>query len=328
MSDQEFTEEQLTAIRRVEKLLTLSKRGGTEEEATAAAAKAQELLELYNLDMAKISAAGGGGVDSGKREQAKVRGGARSWERDLWGAVARLNFCLYFPGCAYITIKRKGQTRTRVTSNHVVIGRTVNVRLTQSIATYLRDAIERILRERNGNDPSQLHSNWSNSFRRGAFDRLCERLENRRNEKLAEERERQAKATRDAAGYSSGTALVLSSYIDRENDANYDFLYGEGWSAKQAADRADRAERARVQREEHTKWAAEHPQEARELEKKRREEGEALRKKWANRGKGSRGGKVGPDIDNGAYWSGYDRANEVGLDEQVQSAPGQRRIAS
>jgi hypothetical protein len=328
VSNQEFTEDQLVAIRRVEKLLTLSKRGGTEAEAEAAAAKAQELLELYNLDMAKISAAGGGGVDSGRREQMAVRGGARSWERELWGAVARLNFCLHFTRSVRIEIVRKGQKRSRVTSEHVVIGRTINVRLTQSIANYLRDAIERILRERNGNDPSQLHSNWSNSFRRGAFDRLCERLENRRNEKLAEERERQAKATRDAAGYSSGTALVLSNYIDQENDANYDFLYGEGFSARQAQARAERAEARRRQQEEHTRWAAENPEEARELERKRREEQEALSKKWANRGKGSRGGKVGPDIDNGAYWSGYDRANEVGLDDQVQSTPGQRRLAS
>jgi len=58
-------------VERVRKLLALAARNPNEAEATAAAAKAQELLAFYNLDMATVENVAG---TSGAREDAKVRG--------------------------------------------------------------------------------------------------------------------------------------------------------------------------------------------------------------------------------------------------------------
>ena len=43
-----------TVIAKIQKLLALGRRGGTEQEADAAMAKAQELLAKYNLDLAVV----------------------------------------------------------------------------------------------------------------------------------------------------------------------------------------------------------------------------------------------------------------------------------
>src|SRR5690606_22479832 len=75
-------------VRRIEALLNTN--GCTEAEAQSRIAKAQELLETYNLDMATV-----GSKPDGKRNDTVRKGGLYSWQRRLWDSVAKLNFCHY-----------------------------------------------------------------------------------------------------------------------------------------------------------------------------------------------------------------------------------------
>ena len=75
-------------VRKVTALLDTN--GCTEAEAESRVAKAQELLETYNLDMATL------GTSDATRKDTKRKGGLYSWQRDLWKSVAEMNFCYYF----------------------------------------------------------------------------------------------------------------------------------------------------------------------------------------------------------------------------------------
>lgn len=324
----ELDAEQVAIIEKVEKLLRLANKNPNEAEAAAAAAKAQELLTAYNLDMAMV-----GEVSSGnaKREQAKLKGGAYLYQRDLWNSVARLNFCLHWNDTkrSIYPKKRKLWDGTwqkydwvRWQWHHFIVGRVVNVVATRTMAEYLEGAIERVLRERladriTGIVPNtQLFSKWAVSYRSGAAMRVVEKLDERRNEMVAEENRKKAEAAR--AGTSTATALTISSYKDAETDANMDFLYGEGFSAKQAAQRAERARLAREAEEEYTRWAAANPEEARAEEAKRRKEAEKRTRK-PRREKQYTG-------DSGAYWAGYDAAESISIDQQVDRGDRALRI--
>lgn len=68
---QELSQEQQKIILKVEKLLAMANRKkGNEEEAAVAAAKAQKMLTLYNLDMAMVEQ---GSSNSGKREDTQTQ---------------------------------------------------------------------------------------------------------------------------------------------------------------------------------------------------------------------------------------------------------------
>lgn len=86
----DLTDEQRKAIEQVEKLLRLAGKNQNENESAAAAAKAQELLLKHNLDMSIVEQ--NSGASSGKREDIKFAGGLYHYQRELWGAVAKLNF--------------------------------------------------------------------------------------------------------------------------------------------------------------------------------------------------------------------------------------------
>src|ERR1700720_1931730 len=90
----ELSEQDLDAVvARVQKILALGRRGGTEAEAAAAMAKAGEYLARYNLDMARVEGAAAGPQ---AREKVSQQTGQYLYQRSLWKAVARLNFCLCF----------------------------------------------------------------------------------------------------------------------------------------------------------------------------------------------------------------------------------------
>lgn len=335
MTQQDLTEEQVSIIRKVEKLLALANRKkGNEEEAAAAAAKAQEMLAVYNIDMAMVEQGSSG---SGKREEQLVKGGVYHYQRDLWRAVAQLNFCVYFTSSRWRPreVKRRGGDGYTWTERvyalrhqHRVVGRTVNVRLTQSMSGYLEQAIERMVMERLGNDNNQRFSRWAVSYRKGAAQRIIEKVQDRREQLQEEEAKRQREAANRAAraGTSTATTLTLASVAQSERDANMDFLHGEGWSAKRAEQRRRAAEEAAAAEAAYAAWAVANPEEARKEEAKRRKEEEKFMARLMRQGgRGSRGGDDG--LDHGAYWSGYDAAQAVGIDPQASSSTsGQRRL--
>lgn len=322
MSQQDLSEEQIKIIQKVEKLLALANRQkGNEAEAAAAAAKAQEMLAAYNIDMAMVEQGSG---TSGRREDAKHKGGVYLYQRDLWRAVSELNFCVYWTSRKWHRreVNRKhwdGSTYKddvwSIQYQHRVVGRIVNVKLTQSMASYLEQTIERLVMERLDNDNTQRFSRWAVSYRKGAAARIIEKVQDRRDQLEEEEAERKRKAEHAAAraGVSTATTLTIADVRKSEREANMDFIYGEGWSAKQAEARRKAAEEAAAAEKAYAEWAAANPEEARKEEEKQRKADEAY---WARR-RGGRRASPKSDIDSSAYWAGYDAAEKVGIDPQT-----------
>lgn len=326
-------------VERVQKLLTLAANNQNAEEAASATSKAQELLASYNLDMAAVEEASG--KRSGKREDAKLKGGVYQYQRDLWGAVAELNFCLYWTQKVSDKVERRkrdtwtGEMKTRLVwaswYQHRIVGRMVNTAASKAMAQYLEQAIERLLRERLGDHPGanksyvtkMLFSRWAVSFREGAAASVIEKVYERRREFLNEEtrKKHEAEAAARAAGregVSTATALTLHTYIDQETDANMDFLYGEGWSAKQALQRAERARKAKEADDAYTAWALANPEEAAKEEAKRQKE----ERKRSSRGGGGSTKYYDPD----AYYSGVDAGKKISLDLQTSDRKAAGRL--
>src|SRR5690606_13739167 len=132
---------------------------------------------------------------------------------------------------------------------------------------YLESTIERLVSERLHDDEENIRSVWANSYREGMADRIAGKLRQRRREQISEERrkadeaaDRAAKATGE--GYSTSTAVTLSSVRQQEKDENLDFIYGEGFTAQVAADNARRVAARAAAEAEHAAWAAANPKEA------------------------------------------------------------------
>lgn len=317
---------------RVRKLLALAEKNPNEAEATAAAAKAQELLVAYNLDMATVEQGG----KSGKREESRQRGGMYLYERQLWRAVAELNFCLYFIHRHQTDRVRRNTNRRVWEFQHRVIGRVVNTAATRAMGEYLQQTIERLCRERLHGDHgdktnSQFFSSWAMAYREGIADRVIEKLQERRAHLIKEE-ERKVRAAAKAAraagrtGTSTTTALTILSVTKSEQDANKDFLYGEGWSAEQAAERAARAAAEKEADRAYSAWAKANPEEAK---KKAAQEREEDRKYWARRQGGRRGGWGRESASDrrkgsGAYYAGYDAGAGVSIEPQVDKGEQKR----
>lgn len=325
---EELSPEIQDVMRKVQKLLNLAAKAGTEAEAAAASSKANELLTKYNLDAATVEKEGG---KDGKREEMKVDGGFYAFQRELWQSVAQLNFCLYWTQMYRATATRyvdkyTGAKSMKRTDNnerrkvdvlkyrHALVGRIVNTRTTVVMTQYLQQAIERVLEDRihGNNEQAQIdkQSNWAHSFRRGVAASVIERVEDRRRQRINEERAEARKAAKAMEGQgSTSTALTLSTYIDAETDANNDFIHGEGWSAEQAREEREAAERRRIRLEEYTRWAEANPEEARKQAEER--EKEARKTRW-------RGGRTERDnTDYSAYSSGRSAGKSISIDQQT-----------
>lgn len=317
----EITEEQQEIVSKVEKLLRLAAKNPNQAEAAAATAKAQELLAAYNLDMAAVERNSG---DTGKRAQEDLEGGKYEWERDLWRAVAQLNFCIYWNESRTVPtplskvkhyVKGKGFVPAIVVHQHRIVGRTVNIAATKAMASYLQDVIERLTKERCIPAKINLRTRFAMSFREGLTFGIQEKIWDRRQHLMSEEKrkahEAAAKAAHEAtAGASTSTAITLASFSQTEHDENVDFIYGAGTAAKWAADRAEKARARKTAEEEYTRWAAANPKEAAKLERERKKEQERQAKRDAreNRFKG----------DEGAWLAGHAKSKDVSLDLQAE----------
>lgn len=319
MTDQELSPEARKAVDQIQKLLNLAAKNPNENEAAAAASKAQQLLTKYNLDAAVVERASG--VADGRREDFKTRGGFYAWQRELWRALAELNFCFYWTQEYGVerTKKIRGETEARTWSKqmqkrHRIVGRMVNTATTKAMATYLEEVIERITREGVGGDHRQFFSRYAMSFREGMVARLTEKIAERFKERLAEDRRNkiaeEAAAREGRPDTGGGKGIALFDYLQSEADANEDFLHGEGYSARQAAERAEWAKKVAEREAAYTAWAQEHPEEAAAKEAELR----ASRERSARR---YRGGPADKPKDWNAYYAGYDAAEKVSIDQQV-----------
>lgn len=291
---------------RIKKLLNLAAKNPNEHEAASAMAKAQGLMEQWNLSEATVERASGG---SGKRQEELVEGGFFRYQRELWEAIAELNFCVYWSQ----EFRREGGVdrqgrRALYGRRHKLIGRVVNVQTTIAMAKYLEGTIERLSKER---FPGQKVDNYTMSWRQGMSYRLCEKLEERRQKNLTDEIKRQRAAAEAAKrdGVSVSTALTLGTLAEQEEAANHDFQYGEGAWAKRKVWLAEHAEKLKRKQDEYTAWAKENPEKAAEEEKKRL-------KAQRHASAGYRDDRY-KNINHGAFWAGADEAKKIGLDPQA-----------
>lgn len=312
MSD--MTAEQLKAVEKIEKLLNLAAKAGTSEEAASATAKAQELLAQYNLDSAVLEDTDA--KRSAKREEAKIEGGLYAFQRELWRAVARLNFCHYWSQ-SYIEL---GKKRRR----HALVGRVVNTRATMAMASYLQDAIERLSKERVSEEGWLQSSNWAWSYRKGMAQEVIDRLRDRREEILHEEEIARRKAAKAAADAAPGTALTVASFAASEDEANDDFRFGEGFSAeKRARLAADAAKWARMEAA-YTVWAQENPGKA---YTKFRYHEDGREYKYTGSGRDKKDTSL-DNVDMTAYRLGRTAGEQIGLDPQAgDRKAGQKKIS-
>lgn len=320
----------MTAVmEKIQKLLNLASKNPNAEEAASAAAKAQELLTRYNLDAATVEREGG---VEGRREEAKTRGGFYLWQRELWTAVARLNYCLYWTQ----TFWEKGEFRVRLSENqrywsdakskttdgrwqrrHRVVGRVVNTRSTIAMATYLEETIERLARDSIRGDTKQLYSRPANSFRYGAMEVVVYRINERYWQMEKDVKAEADKAARRAAamGTSTSTALTMADLRKSEYDANMDHIHGEGYSAQRREREAEAARQRAEEEAEYVRWAAANPEEARKRE--------AEEEKRTSRYRGRAERTVA--VDGGAYRRGREAAKGISIDRQAATtAPAGR----
>lgn len=316
----ELDNDQLRIVETVRKLLALAGNNPNENEAAAASAKAMELLAAYNLDMALVSKPA-----AGKRGKEKRKGGLYQWQRDLWRAVAKLNFCLYET--------RKGTYRGQ-TFEHELIGRKENVIGTELMATYLQDTVERLTRDEAKARGYNIFAREMIAYREGMATRLEQRLEALRQQKLKEERDRYS----GQAGSGDGRGLVLASVLQSEHDANLDVLYGypEGHHAQRraesAARQAEAERRAQEALEAARRWAEENPEEAERIRlAKLKEEYETAERRIKEETKRAKRRKQ-PVIRErsltaaeqrarlSTYGAGFQKGGEINLDRQIDKS--------
>lgn len=334
MSDQvnagQLSADELKAAETIQKLLNVAAKAGTQAEAETFMAKAQALMLKHNLDQATIE--GNTGLE-GKREKGLVEGGFYAWKRELWSSVAQVHFCLYWSqkfrtpdkvkqthrvGGVYVGMREVHAMRRR----HALVGRAVNVRMTRGMAEYLEGAIERALREaiagKNAGSAYEENakSNWAHSWRKGCAARIVQKLDDRHRQNIRKEEQDRRRAERAASGASTSKAITVADFKKAEEDANMDFIYGEGWSAEQRAKREERARERREEEAAYTQWCKDNPEEAAKLaeEDRKREEKNARRRTGSRRWGSSRG----DNTDISAYYSGSDAAEKIGLDPQAK----------
>lgn len=310
-------------IRRIEALLNT--KGCTEAEAESRVAKAQELLEKYNLDMASI----GGGTPNNARNDKIRKGGLYSWQRKLWKAVAELNFC------HYLSVKglAKGSTY-----EHRLIGSHGNVIATEVMASYLQETIEKLAQawaKENGH--KSVFVREAIAYREGMTNRVAYKLQQRRDAVLEEDRKREEeRKQREAQSGQASTshALTLVDIISTEADFNNDYL--NNWELGTTARRRHEANlRQEAAMAEYRARRAAMTDEEKEAERKRTEEwlekyhkDEAKRQKRRNKTPPKpRYRKATPEEERAGLWAfreGQMDGDKVGIDPQ---ATNERREA-
>jgi len=251
------------------------------------------------------------------REKAAVAGGMYVYQRELWGNVAKLNFCMHFR--QHVLEPEPGTRKLRWRNKHQVVGRRINTRATIQMATYLEEVINRLCRERlttrsgagvtSGELNSQFFSSWAVAFREGIADRAIEKIQERRHAHLRKVHKQRAAADKAASGASTATTVALSHYIDAEADANIDFMWGKGTAAEWAAERAKEAAEAEALEREMVQLAKDNPKEYLRREEERR-------KNERRRSSGTRSERT-RFINGAGYHSGREAGESVGIDPQV-----------
>ena len=187
-------------LSRVQKLFKLAANNANVNEAANAAAKAQQLIDQYNLDMAVLAADKGETELSSEKidfDQTPLYEGKKAitWKGALANAIARANNCRVF--------LQGGNIR--------IVGKTTGVALTRFLFDYVCAEVERlcdvsIKRDRDVTGKVGAKT-WANNFKLGAATAVADNL-------AASQREVQQK-------YAGTQAMVI---ISREGQAVEAFM--------------------------------------------------------------------------------------------------------
>ena len=199
-------------LERVKKMLALGNdAGATEGERETALRMAYNLLAKYNLSLSDLP----DDQNNEVRERQDTVISADRWARSLAYAVAKLFFCRYF----------YSRTGTSGKDKHCFVGRQSNVNTARYMTEYLIKSIKREATSRYSS-PTSPHGR---SFCVGTVDSIRKRVE----EMIKTDTES-----------TPGTALVLASLHQREEDANNKWLEQAGTSLTTSKSRADNSLRA------------------------------------------------------------------------------------
>lgn len=326
-------------IRKIQLLFQMAQRktnnDGTsnEAEAMAAMAKAQELLAQYNLDLnvvqeARVEGGTAQAVPEKRERQQFSRSAMYRWQQRLARAICEANFCWYW---TVDTLDNKqvsgGSVRTfahnRHVKRHVILGRQGNAKVAEMMYEYLADTIERVIpyqgRER--------LSRSANSWREGCAERLIERIE--------EKARKMKEVPKPVAGapVSGVVAMTVRDVHEAEFAANYDAQWGSGAYAKKKQRDAENSLRWKQEAEERAELMklerqAETPEMRAKREAREDKEAEQQRKSneryWHRQDQKEERERMRRDVH--AYYQGQDRADDIGLDQQIGEGKEQGKL--
>lgn len=203
-------------IAKIQKLLALGERGGTEAEAEAAMQKVHELLAKHNLSLDEVKDA----VEDEDYVQDFVTAtNKQPWQDYIWAAISKLYFCQCY--------QRKKMSGGKVASvQHMVIGKPTNIAVVKYVASYVVRTGEALAREA-AKDRGDSRT-FINSFKRGFAARINARV----NEEIRKARE--GRMTDSA----TGTALVVAPLYDQAKRDIDSFLCQQGIRPRQGTSRA------------------------------------------------------------------------------------------
>lgn len=300
-----MSDQNAAVIERIRKLMALAERNPNQHEAEAAANKVQELLTEYGISMLTIERQTGAKKQA--RSDTRSQGGLYKWQRQLWENVAKLNYCMYW--------SHKGLEKG-AKYEHQLLGSEVNVVSTRVMAEYLQQTIERLARERVGNQGALFFTKENIEYREGIAITIASRLSNLRYQREAEARRKKAEAG------NTSNALTILDVMDAEHDANMDHLYGEGYSARVRAQRAKWNADYLAAQEAKKAWRAANPEAAAEedrLEAKARAE-------WAKKDARRKPRAEKVRYVSNAYYEGMSDGHSISLDQQVDTRAPAKRI--
>lgn len=213
----------IQVIARIQKLLALANdAGATEAEANLAMEKAHAIMSEHNLSMATIAATGK--KEGEARAKDEMDGQAMfDYQRDLMAVIAETNYC-------YVSVLYKYTSRGNKGRGYTLIGTESNVATAKIMFEYLMQTINRLVMKEIDNDYRKRMSRWAISWCSGCAKRLEERLRERHENYLREQKKKAKEAeaaSRHPASASHGAlVVVMEDYQQKEKDLNADFRNG------------------------------------------------------------------------------------------------------
>lgn len=207
-------------IDRIQKLLALANdEGATEAEANLAMEKAHAIMSEHNLTMATIAASGKKGEEVRTKEG--LDGQAMfDYQRNLMAVIAETNYC-------YVSVIYKYTRRGNKGMGYRIIGTESNVATAKIMFEYLMQTINRLVMVEIKGDYRQRMSRWAISWCAGCAqrleDRLRERHQNFLNEQKKKAKEAEAASRHPASPSHEALVVVMEDYQQREADLNNDF---------------------------------------------------------------------------------------------------------